>query len=66
MEKKRATEENESGFAPPSRSVDKFGFIKQDNWGNSAEGLTRSRSTNDRERYRLYRTNLLILFTGFV
>ncbi|XP_020083356.1 EVI5-like protein [Ananas comosus] len=50
MEKKRATEENESGFAPPSRSVDKFGFIKQDNWGNSAEGLTRSRSTNDRER----------------
>lgn len=48
MEKKKMSDEFETGPVPPSQPVDRFGFIKQEQ--NSPEGLTKSRSANEHER----------------
>lgn len=50
MEKKRV-DDHEVEPATPVR-VDRFGFVKQEQ--NSAEGLTRSRSASEYERYEFY------------
>ncbi|KAJ4799296.1 Ypt/Rab-GAP domain of gyp1p superfamily protein [Rhynchospora pubera] len=49
MEKKRIADDLEPGPTPSPRPVDRFGFIKQDQT-NSPEGITKSRSTHERER----------------
>ncbi|XP_072981428.1 uncharacterized protein [Typha angustifolia] len=49
MEKKKATEEIEPAVASPSRPVDRFGFIKQEQ-SSSPEGFRKSRSINEHDR----------------
>lgn len=50
MEKKRISDEFEPGPLPPTRPLDRFGFVKQEQ-SFSPEGLTKSRSAYERERY---------------
>lgn len=50
MEKKRVADDLEPGPTPSPRPVDRFGFIKQEQT-NSPEGITKSRSTHEREKY---------------
>ena len=49
MDKKKAIDDTEPGSAPP-HAVDRFGFIKPDQ-SNSPEGISKSRSIHERERY---------------
>ncbi|RWR87300.1 rab GTPase-activating protein 1-like protein isoform X2 [Cinnamomum micranthum f. kanehirae] len=49
MEKKRISDEFEPGPLPPTRPLDRFGFVKQEQ-SFSPEGLTKSRSAYERER----------------
>jgi hypothetical protein len=50
MEKKRIGDDLEQGPTPSPRPVDRFGFIKQEQ-SSSPEGITKSRSTHERDRY---------------
>ncbi|KAJ3677513.1 hypothetical protein LUZ60_003237 [Juncus effusus] len=51
MEKKKVIDDMEPGPAPSPRSVDRFGFIKQDQAQPALpDGITKSRSTHERER----------------
>jgi hypothetical protein len=49
MDKKKEVDDIEPGPAP-SRSVDRFGFIKTEQ-SNSPDGILKSRSTDERGRY---------------
>ena len=49
MEKKRL-DDHEPGPIPSPRAVDRFGFVKQDA-NTSSDGLVKSRSANEYERY---------------
>jgi hypothetical protein len=50
MDKKKAVDDTEPGPSP-SRAVDRFGFIKPEQSNNSPEGISKSRSLHERERY---------------
>lgn len=50
MEKKRITDDLELGPTPSPKAVDRFGFFKQEQ-SNSPEGITKSRSTREKEKY---------------
>jgi hypothetical protein len=55
MDKKKEVDDVEPGPSP-SRCVDRFGFIKAEQ-SNSPEGIVRSRSIHEHERYGMsYRT----------
>lgn len=51
MEKKR-TDDYEPGPVPSPRALDRFGFVKQD--VNTSDGLVKSRSANECERYFVF------------
>lgn len=50
MEKKRVDEQEAAPVSLPK--VDRFGFVKQD--GNTPDGLTKSRTASEFERYSVY------------
>jgi hypothetical protein len=52
MDKKKAVDDTEPGPAPP-RAVDRFGFIKPEQCNNSPEGISKSRSLHEHERYAI-------------
>lgn len=52
MERKRICDEFEPGPLPPTRPLDRFGFVKQE-LNYSPEGLAKSSSNYERERYAL-------------
>lgn len=51
MEKKRL-DDYEPSPVPSPRAVDRFGFVKQD--ANTSDGLVKSRSAYDHERYFVF------------
>lgn len=52
MERKRI-DDYEPGPIPSPKPLDRFGFIKQE-FNTSPEGLSKSRTANDHERYAFF------------
>ena len=59
MERKRI-DDYESGSVPSPKALDRFGFIKQE-FNASPDGLSKSRTVHDHERYAFFHCFLVHL-----